>query len=108
VPIPQPEEKKKIKKPRKASKIPPGVEETTPSKTPPKVEQEKTQPKEVKMKPPPAAVKQEAVLPPQPPMITAKEKKRLRLEKERERERELFEKNFKASDLMISRMGLNV
>jgi hypothetical protein len=59
------------------------------------------------MKPPPA-VKHEPVLPPQPPMITAKEKKRLRLEKERERERELFEKNFKASDLMISRMGLNV
>ena len=41
-------------------------------------------------------------------MISAKEKKRLRLEREKEREKELFEKNFQAKDLMISRMGLNV
>ena len=40
--------------------------------------------------------------------MTAKEKKRLKQEMEREKERENFEKNFKASDLQISKMGLNV
>ena len=32
----------------------------------------------------------------------------MKLEKEKERERELFEKNFKASDLYICKMGLNI
>jgi len=39
--------------------------------------------------------------------MTDKEKKRQKQEMEREKERENFEKNFKASDLQISKMGLH-
>ena len=47
-------------------------------------------------------------VPKPPPILTAKEKKKLKMEQEKERERELFEKNFKASDLQISKMNLNI
>ena len=40
--------------------------------------------------------------------MTAKEKKKLKQEMEKEKEKENFEKNFKASDLQISKMGLHV
>jgi len=48
------------------------------------------------------------LLPPSTTTMTQKEKKRIKQEKEKEKERELFEKNFKASDLYICKMALNV
>lgn len=41
---------------------------------------------------------------PPAPVLTAKERKKLKLEAEREREKELFELNFQASSLYISKM----
>jgi len=45
---------------------------------------------------------------PQPPALTAKEKKKLKMEAEKEKERELFELNFQASSLYISKMQLHL